>query len=495
MPHLAAPASPPPAPNLMSDAREAASSSPPSERGRRKAVVVVMGATGAGKSRLAVDLARHFAGVEVVSADSMQVYRGLDVLTNKVSLDEQNGLSSRTLQVSLLVFLTISLASSILPWSSLAVISVIMPCLLLDFQLSYRHVHSEWPQIIEDILDRGGLPVVVGGTNFYIQALVSPFLFEDMSEDMQGCTLSDQLDDIGLATDDVRSGYEHLKEIDPIAAQRIHPNNHRKIKRYLELYATTGVLPSDLFQGEAAEDKWGRPTSSRFDCCFLWVDAELHVLDNYVNERVDCMINAGLLDEVRNIYNPGAVYTQGLRQAIGVREFDEFFRLYFTKKEPDEIKAGMLDLHDDKLKSLLDEAVSQLKANTRRLVRRQRRRLHQLNKDFGWNLHHIDATEAFQCTTGDSWHVKVIKPCADTVRRFLSNDTTLASKDSTNDGGGTRLASRELWTQYVCEACDNRVLRGAHEWEQHKQGRGHRKRTQRLKRKSKIKSTSSEAEV
>lgn len=119
------------------------------------------------------------------------------------------------------------------------------------------------------------------------------------------------------------------------------------------------------------QDKWGRPTSSRFDCCFLWVDAELHVLDNYVNERVDCMINAGLLDEVHNIYNPGAVYTQGLRQAIGVREFDEFFRLYFTKKEPNEIKAGMLDLHDDKLKSLLDEAVSQLKANTRRLVRRQ----------------------------------------------------------------------------------------------------------------------------
>ncbi|KAF7008644.1 hypothetical protein CFC21_023359 [Triticum aestivum] len=432
MPHLAAPASPPPAPNFMSNAREAASSSPPSKRGRRKAVVVVMGATGAGKSRLAVDLAGHFAGVEVVSADSMQVYRGLDVLTNKVSLHEQNGVPHHLL-------------------------SIVDP----SAEFTCRDFRDHALPIIEDILDRGGLPVIVGGTNFYIQALVSPFLFEDMSEDTQGCTLSDQLDDIGLATDGVGSGYEHLKEIDPIAAQRIHPNNHRKIKRYLELYATTGALPSDLFQGEAAEDKWGRPTSSRFDCCFLWVDAELHVLDNYVNERVDCMINAGLLDEVCNIYNP----------------------------------AGMLDLHDDKLKSLLDEAVSQLKANTRRLVRRQRRRLHRLNKDFGWNLHHIDATEAFQCTTGDSWHVKVIKPCADTVRRFLSNDTTLASKDCSIDGGGTRLASRELWTQYVCEACDNRVLRGAHEWEQHKQGRGHRKRTQHLKRKSKIKSTSSEAEV
>jgi len=87
------------------------------------------------------------------------------------------------------------------------------------------------------------------------------------------------------------------------------------------------------------------------------------------------MINDGLLDEVCNIYIPDAVYTQGLRQAIGVREFDEFFRLYATKKEPDEIKTGfsttMVDLHDDKMKSLLDEAVSQLKANTRRLVRRQ----------------------------------------------------------------------------------------------------------------------------
>ncbi|KAM0905041.1 hypothetical protein ACQ4PT_017630 [Festuca glaucescens] len=459
MSHLAAPASPLSSPSLSPNPMPGdGDSSPLPERGRRKAVLVVMGATGAGKSRLAVDLAGHFAGVEVVSADSMQVYRGLDVLTNKVPLHEQKGV----------------------PHHLLSIVDPSVEFTCRDFR------HHALP-IIEDILDRGGLPVVVGGTNFYIQALVCPFLFEDMAEDMQGCTLSDHPDDTGLATDDVRSGYEHLKEIDPIAAQRIHPNNHRKIKRYLELYATTGAQPSHLFQGEAAEDKWGRPNNSRFDCCFLWVDADLHVLDNYVNGRVDCMINDGLLDEVCNIYNPNAAYTQGLRQAIGVREFDEFFRLYGTKKEPDEIKTGsstsMVDLHDDKMKSLLNEAVSQLKANTRRLVRRQRRRLHRLNKDFGWNLHRIDATEAFQCTTGHSWNIKVIKPCTDVVRRFLCNDTTLASKNSSDDIVGTRVASRELWTQYVCEACDNRVLRGAHEWEQHKQGRGHRKRTQRLKQK------------
>ncbi|GJN02567.1 hypothetical protein PR202_ga19929 [Eleusine coracana subsp. coracana] len=193
------------------------------ESGRGK-VVVVMGATGAGKSRLAVDLAAHFAGVEVVNADSMQVYRGLDILTNKVPLHEQNGVPHHLL-------------------------SVIDP----SVEFTCRDFRDHAVPIIQDILDRGGLPVVVGGTNFYIQALVSPFLIDDTVQDIQECTLSNHLDEMRLANDDEASGYECLKEIDPVAAQRIHPNNKRQIKRYLELHATTGTLPSLLFQGEAAK--------------------------------------------------------------------------------------------------------------------------------------------------------------------------------------------------------------------------------------------------
>jgi tRNA dimethylallyltransferase len=86
------------------------------------------------------------------------------------------------------------------------------------------------------------------------------------------------------------------------------------------------------------------------------------------------MMDAGLLDEVYNMYDPNAFYTQGLRQAIGVREFDGVFKLYLTRREFDEKKTSsttMLNIHDDQLKSLLDEAVSELKANTCRLVRRQ----------------------------------------------------------------------------------------------------------------------------
>ncbi|RLN24779.1 tRNA dimethylallyltransferase 2 isoform X1 [Panicum miliaceum] len=451
MAHPADSASTPPAPNAGEDG--AIHSPPPPPQSGRPKVVIVMGATGAGKSRLAVDLAAYFSGVEVVSADSMQVYRGLDVLTNKVPLHEQKGVPHHLL-------------------------SVIDP----SVEFTCRDFRDHAVPIIQEILDRGGLPVIVGGTNFYIQALVSPFLFDDMAQDMQDCTLSDHPDDIGLTNDDEGGGYERLKEIDPVAAQRIHPNDHRKIKRYLELYATTCALPSNLFQGEAAK-KWGRASNSKFDCCFLWVDADLQVLDNYVNQRVDCMMDAGLLDEVCDIYDPDGVYTQGLRQAIGVREFDEFFRLYLTRKECDKDKATssaiMLNVHDDQLKRLLDGAVSQLKTNTRRLVRRQRRRLHRLSKDFGWNLHRVDATKAFCCTTGNSWNKEVVEPCVDVVKSFLSDGTTCLPSTNASDGIG----EREVWAQYVCEACDKRVLRGAHEWEQHRQGRGHRKRVQRLKQK------------
>ncbi|KAG2594434.1 hypothetical protein PVAP13_5NG645500, partial [Panicum virgatum] len=414
MAHPADSASTPPAPNAGEDG--AIHSPPPPPQRWRAKVVIVMGATGAGKSRLAVDLAAHFAGVEVVSADSMQVYRGLDVLTNKVPLHEQNGVPHHLL-------------------------SVIDP----SVEFTCRDFRDHAVPIIQEILDRGGLPVIVGGTNFYIQALVSPFLFDDMAQDMQDCTLSDHPDDIGLTSDDEGGGYERLKEIDPVATQRIHPNDHRKIKRYLELYATTGALPSNLFQGKAAK-KWGRVSNSRFDCCFLWVDADLQVLDNYVNQRVDCMMDAGLLDEVCNIYDPDGVYTQGLRQAIGDKATSS---------------AIMLTVHDDQLKSLLDEAVSQLKTNTRRLVRRQRRRLHRVSKDFGWNLHRVDATKAFCCTTGNSWNKEVVEPCVDVVKSFLSDGTTCLPSTNASD----HIGERELWTQYVREVTSGlrqaRAPRGA----------------------------------
>ena len=129
----------------------------------------------------------------------------------------------------------------------------------------------------------------------------------------------------------------------------------------------------------------------KFQCCFICVDADIPVLDRYVEQRVDSMIDAGLLGEVFEVYNYNADYTRGLRQAIGVREFDNFLRVFMSdekgydptrslfvqskNKDVKLLKDNMREIlpssDDNQLKTLLVEAIDKVKANTRRLVRVQ----------------------------------------------------------------------------------------------------------------------------
>ncbi|KAL5763818.1 hypothetical protein ACOSQ2_016412 [Xanthoceras sorbifolium] len=196
-------------------------------------VVVIMGPTGSGKSKLAVDLASHFP-IEIINADSMQVYQGLDVLTNKLPLQDQNGVPHHLL-------------------------GTVSP----NVEFTSKEFRDSAITIINEILSRNHIPVIVGGTNYYIQALVSPFLLDDSTEDMNESCPSDLLGDeqidleADFGSDSSAYSYENLKDLDPVAANRIHPNNHRKISQYLSLYARSGVLPSKLYQERAAEGRIG----------------------------------------------------------------------------------------------------------------------------------------------------------------------------------------------------------------------------------------------
>ncbi|KAJ4798425.1 tRNA dimethylallyltransferase [Rhynchospora pubera] len=426
----------------------------------KKKLVVIMGATGAGKSKLSIDLASYFSGVQIVNADSMQVYSGLDVLTNKVPLSDRKGI----------------------PHHLLGTVDACM-------EFTSKHFRDSAIPIIEDILSRDGLPVIVGGTNYYIQALLSPFLFDDMHETSPSFLDTSTSGERDIETIEPDQGYDRLKEIDPAAANRIHPNDHRKVRRYLSLYSSTGVLPSKLFQGDASQ-RWGRDSNFRYQCCFLWIDASIEVLDKYVNERVDEMMDSGLLDEVADIYSStdNAVYTKGLLQAIGVREFNEFFRRYGKKifeNRNNNINSSWdfaIGNDDEEMKVMLEECVDKFKNNTRRLVRRQRRRLTHLREDFGWDLQHIDATEAFLYREEDVWKRCAVEPSVAIISKFLSKDCAdrrsyVPCTEKPHNG-----ALRDVWTQFICEPCGNRILRGTHEWEQHKQGRTHRKRVAAFKK-------------
>lgn len=133
-----------------------------------------------------------------------------------------------------------------------------------------------------------------------------------------------------------------------------------------------------------AGQHWGRVENSRFNCCFICVDASTSVLDRHVEQRVDSMINSGLLHEVYEIYKVNADYTRGLRQAIGVREFEDFLKEYFSmvrndvmreNKDDKTLKEQMLAVlnyySNNELRMLLEGAIDKVKMNTRRLVRCQ----------------------------------------------------------------------------------------------------------------------------
>ncbi|KAL5130457.1 tRNA dimethylallyltransferase 2 [Glycine soja] len=312
-------------------------------------------------------------------------------------------------------------------------------------------------RIIDDILARNHLPVIVGGTNYYIQALVSPFLLDDSAEDMDEKLFRGSGDSLFAEDDCSNNSYDMLKDIDLVAANRIHPNNHRKINQYINLYNCTGVLPSNIFQGKAAEMK---SNNLRYDCCFICVDASLRVLDRYVEQRVDCMMYEGLLNEVYNIYNLNAVYTRGLRQAIGVREFEPLLRtcvvkdMYERERELTEgssIEKGatlfnrnLMELVRSSSNTeptiLLEEAIEKVKLNTRRLVRRQKRMLSRLQTLFGWNIHYVDSTESISSKSEDVWTRQVVESAVEI-------NGSLPSTFGTSNDTGMKIILRDLWTQ------------------------------------------------
>ncbi|PON65782.1 isopentenyltransferase [Parasponia andersonii] len=268
-------------------------------RRQKDKVVIVMGATGTGKSRLSIDLATLFPA-EIINSDKMQVYEGLDIVTNKITKEEQRGVPHHLL-------------------------GILNPN--ADFTApNFSNMSS---LAIDTILGHDRLPIIVGGSNSFIEHLV---------DDYDHCSFR-----------------------------------------------------------------------SKFDCCFLWVDVSMPVLHSYVSKRVDEMVRNGMVDEVRKIFDPNADYGQGIRRAIGVPEFDNYFR-----NEP---------FVDPKTRSrLLQEAINEIKDNNCKLACRQLGKIHRLRNRKGWRLHRLDATEVYRKRgkeADQAWKRLVAGPSAAIVYRFL----------------------------------------------------------------------------
>ncbi|MBQ8435625.1 MAG: tRNA (adenosine(37)-N6)-dimethylallyltransferase MiaA [Oscillospiraceae bacterium] len=270
-------------------------------------VIVVAGPTASGKTALGVEIAKAYNG-EVVSADSMQIYKGMDIATAKPTAEEMCGVPHH-----LIDFLERDKAFSVADYVELA------------------------GEKIRDISSRGKIPVIVGGTGLYISSLIDNIQFPDIKSDPQ---IRNRIEE-QMAEKGCEEVFEQLKQCDPETAAELHPNNTVRVIRALEVFEITGRKLSS-FKEES------RLVPSPYDALIFGLNFnDRQKLYDRINQRVDIMIENGLVNEAREVYEAGEMKTAA--NAIGFKELIPYF----------ENAAG------------LDECTEKIKQETRRYAKRQ----------------------------------------------------------------------------------------------------------------------------
>lgn len=272
-------------------------------------ILVVTGPTATGKTALSVELAKKLGG-EIVSADSMQIYRGMDIGTAKVTKAEMQNIPHHMIDIA-------------------------DPS--EDYSVS-RYV-EEADAAVRGILSRGRLPIVAGGTNLYIDSLIAGLDFAEKAEDAAlRESLNKQYDDIGG-----EAMLEHLRGFDPERAAKLHPADKRRIVRAVEIYILTGETIT-------RHDEETKKRPKRYDAVKIALTfADRAVLYDRINARVDKMVSDGLFDEVKGLLNSGLSPACTSMQAIGYKEPAAYFRGEISK----------------------DAAIELIKLSSRRYAKRQ----------------------------------------------------------------------------------------------------------------------------
>ena len=270
-----------------------------------KDLVIITGPTAVGKTDISIKLAKDING-EIISADSIQVYKGLDIGSAKITEDEMDGVKHY-------------------------LIDVLDPTDEFDIY-TFKKMAEE---AIDEIYNKGKIPIIVGGTGFYIQSVLYDIDFEDTHVDVQYRKELEEL--AGMYGNE----YVHkmLEDVDPEYAAGIHPNNLKRVIRALEFYHENKI-PLSQHNSEQKENK------SPYNFAYYVLNDDREVLYERINKRVDMMFEQGLIDEVKNL---GLDETSQSMQGIGYKEVLEYLN-------------GTLD--EDECKDLI-------KKNTRHFAKRQ----------------------------------------------------------------------------------------------------------------------------
>ena len=274
----------------------------------KKPLIVLTGPTAVGKTALSIQLARRIGG-EIISADSMQVYRHMDIGTAKIRLEEMDGVPHHLIDI-------------LEPTEDFNVVR---------FQALARAA-------VEDIYSRGKIPIVAGGTGFYIQALLNDIDFTQIDENTQFREEMERL----AAEQGAEVLHERLRAVDPESAEAIHANNVKRVIRALEYYEQTGEKISAHNEAERAK-------TSPYHFFYYVLNTDRTVLYERIEKRIDEMMEEGLVEEVRQLQAMGCSRDSVAMQGLGYKEILAYLN-------------GEMSL---------ETAVNILKRDTRHLAKRQ----------------------------------------------------------------------------------------------------------------------------
>lgn len=273
-----------------------------------KPLIILSGPTAVGKTSTSIELAKRING-EIISADSMQVYKGMDIGTAKITVDEMQG----------------------------------VPHYLIDIMEPTEEFNvfvfkEKAKQAIEEIYSKGKIPIIVGGTGFYIQAIVYDIEFSQEENDFSYRKKLESL------AEEKGADYlfDELRKVDEKSTEVIHKNNIKRVIRALEYYHITG-LPISSHNEEQ------RQKTSPYNYGYFVLTNDRDILYDRINKRVDIMVNAGLLEEVKKLLQKGYAKNLVSMQGIGYKEVIEHIEGNCT----------------------YEEAVENIKLNTRHFAKRQ----------------------------------------------------------------------------------------------------------------------------
>lgn len=255
-------------------------------------VLCIVGPTAVGKTKMSIELAKQLNG-EIISGDSMQIYRGMDIGTAKATMEERQGIPHHLIDEK----------NPDEPYSVAA------------FQQTVRAK-------MEEIKSRGKLPIIVGGTGLYIKSVLYDYEFAGESE-------SKEIDEAKYGHLSNEELHAKLAAVDEAGAKDIHPNNRKRVIRALEIYETSGVKKSEMI--EKQEHKM------IYDACLIGLTDDRNVLYDRINKRVDTMYETGLVEEVKALFDEGIPAESQSIRAIGYKELYDYFKGLISLEESKEL--------------------------------------------------------------------------------------------------------------------------------------------------------------